>query len=382
MHKHFSTESTQTDHQVVEWLEHTLGKALALQASDLHLEPQEGQLRVRCRVDGLLQDLPSPPSLWRERLVSRIKVLSRLDIAEKRAPQDGRMKFKLGAQAVDLRISTLPTLHGEKIVIRILNLQAAHLQLDALGLSAHESERLVQALQRPNGMVLITGPTGSGKTVTLYSCLSRLNTPQVNISTVEDPSEILLPGANQVNVHERAGLSFASALRSLLRQDPDIVMVGEIRDLETADIAIKAAQTGHLVLSTLHTNDAPSTLTRLRHMGVAPFNIASSVCLITAQRLVRRLCPLCKAPAAHAPGFRAVGCAACHNGFKGRVGIHQVMPISEAMQRMILRDADAMQLSEQATREGIGSLRDSGLAHVHAGDTTLEEVLAATHEHP
>jgi type IV pilus assembly protein PilB len=320
-----------------------------------------------------------------------------LDIAEKRVPQDGRIKLAMGpGQVIDFRVSTLPTLFGEKIVIRVLDPAAAQMGMDALGLEIEEKERLLEALRRPTGMVLVTGPTGSGKTVSLYTCLNWLNQPDVNISTAEDPSEINLPGVNQVNVNDKAGLSFAVALRAFLRQDPDIIMVGEIRDLETADIAIKAAQTGHLVLSTLHTNDAPTTLTRLRNMGIAPFNVASSVMLITAQRLVRCLCVHCKVPddltrqtlieAGFATEqldnswqpYRAQGCQACNQGYKGRVGVHQVMPVSEGIQRIILRDGSAMEIAAQAQLEGVNSLRQSGLRKVKLGQTSLQEILSCT----
>jgi type IV pilus assembly protein PilB len=323
-------------------------------------------------------------------------VISRLDIAEKRVPQDGRMKLKFGNKAIDFRVSTLPTLYGEKVVIRILDPSSAKVGIESLGYERIEKERLLKAIERPYGMILVTGPTGSGKTVSLYTCLNMLNQPGVNISTVEDPAEINLPGVNQVNVNEKAGLDFAVALKSFLRQDPDIIMVGEIRDLETADIAMKAAQTGHLVLSTLHTNDAPSTLTRLMNMGVAPFNIAASVLLITAQRLARRLCENCKTPADYPrealqrAGFqdsdldgswrpyRAVGCSACTNGYKGRVGLYQVMPITETIQRIILSEGSALDIAAQAQRDGVRDLRQSGLVKVRSGVTTLEEVIAVT----
>jgi type IV pilus assembly protein PilB len=373
--------------------------AFNMRASDLHFEPYEHQYRVRFRIDGELREISSPPIAIKDKLASRIKVISRLDISEKRVPQDGRMKLKVGPdRVIDFRVSTLPTLFGEKIVIRILDPSSAKLGIDALGYEAVEKERLLAAIGRPYGMVLVTGPTGSGKTVSLYTCLNLLNKPGVNIATAEDPSEINLPGVNQVNVNEKAGLTFAVALKSFLRQDPDIIMVGEIRDLETADISIKAAQTGHLVLSTLHTNDAPTTLTRMRNMGIAPFNIASSVILITAQRLARRLCPVCKTPAdipyealvdagfaeeevdGSWVAYRPVGCSACNNGYKGRLGIYQVMPITEEIQRIILRDGSALEIAEQAKREGVRSLRDAGLHKVKLGLTSLEEVLAVTNE--
>ncbi|MEI6723547.1 MAG: type IV-A pilus assembly ATPase PilB, partial [Betaproteobacteria bacterium] len=384
------------DAPVVRFLQKMLIDAINMRASDLHFEPYEYSYRVRFRVDGELREITQPPIAIKEKLASRIKVISRLDISEKRVPQDGRMRMKFGAKAIDFRVSTLPTLFGEKIVIRILDPSSAKVGIEALGYERAEKERLMAAITRPYGMVLVTGPTGSGKTVSLYSCLNILNQPGVNISTVEDPAEINLPGVNQVNVNERAGMTFSVALKSFLRQDPDIIMVGEIRDLETADIAIKAAQTGHMVMSTLHTNDAPTTLTRLLNMGVAPFNIASSVILITAQRLARRLCENCKTPADYpreamlragfAPEdldgawkpFRAVGCAACNNGFKGRVGLYQVMPITAALQRIILTEGTAMDIADQARTDGVRDLRQSGLVKVRAGVTSLEEVIAVT----
>ncbi|WP_343636429.1 type IV-A pilus assembly ATPase PilB [Roseateles sp.] len=386
------------DAPVVRFLQKMLVDAINMRASDLHFEPFEYHYRVRFRVDGELREITQPPIAIKDKLASRIKVISRLDISEKRIPQDGRMKLKFGSKAIDFRVSTLPTLFGEKIVIRILDPSSAKLGIEALGYEKIEKERLLQCIHRPYGMILVTGPTGSGKTVSLYTCLNILNQPGTNISTVEDPAEINLPGINQVNVNDKAGLTFSAALKAFLRQDPDIIMVGEIRDLETADIAIKAAQTGHMVMSTLHTNDAPTTLTRLLNMGVAPFNIASSVLLITAQRLARRLCENCKAPADYPrdallrAGFaesdldgswkpyRAVGCSSCNNGYRGRVGLYQVMPISEAIQRIILSEGTAMDIAEQARADGVRDLRQSGLVKVRAGVTTLEEVLAATNE--
>jgi type IV pilus assembly protein PilB len=385
------------DAPVVKFLHKMLLDAFSMRASDLHFEPYEANYRVRFRIDGELREIASPPVAIKDKLASRIKVISRMDISEKRVPQDGKMKLKIGPdRVIDFRVSTLPTLFGEKIVIRILDPSSARLGIDALGYEAEEKARLMDAVSRPYGMVLVTGPTGSGKTVSLYTCLNLLNKPGVNISTAEDPSEINMPGVNQVKVNEKAGLTFAAALKSFLRQDPDVIMVGEIRDLETADIAIKAAQTGHLVLSTLHTNDAPTTLTRMRNMGIAPFNIASSVILITAQRLARRLCPNCKQPAdiPHETlldaGFaeedvdgtwtpyRPVGCGACNNGYKGRVGIYQVMPITEDIQRIILADGSALEIAKQAEAEGVKSLRQSGLHKVRLGVTSLEEVLGCT----
>ncbi len=386
------------DAPVVRFLQKMLIDAINARASDLHFEPYEYHYRVRFRVDGELREITQPPIIIKEKLASRIKVISRLDIAEKRVPQDGRMKLKFGNKSIDFRVSTLPTLFGEKIVIRILDSSSAKLGIEALGYEKIEKDRLMECIKRPYGMILVTGPTGSGKTVSLYTCLNILNQPGVNIATVEDPAEINLPGINQVNVNDKAGLTFAAALKSFLRQDPDIIMVGEIRDLETADIAIKAAQTGHLVMSTLHTNDAPKTLTRLLNMGVAPFNIASSVLLITAQRLGRRLCESCKTPADYPreamlrAGFletdldgswkpyRAVGCTACNNGYKGRVGFYQVMPITEDIQRIILAEGSAIDIAEEAKKNGIRDLRQSGLVKVRAGVTTLEEVISATNE--
>ncbi len=386
------------DAPVVRFLQKMLIDAINARASDLHFEPYEYNYRVRFRIDGELREITQPPIAIKDKLASRIKVISRLDIAEKRVPQDGRMKLKFGNRAIDFRVSTLPTLFGEKIVIRILDPSSAKLGIEALGYEKIEKDRLMNAIQRPYGMILVTGPTGSGKTVSLYTCLNILNQPGVNISTVEDPAEINLPGINQVNVNDKAGLNFSTALKAFLRQDPDVIMVGEIRDLETADIAIKAAQTGHLVMSTLHTNDAPTTLTRMLNMGVAPFNIAASVLLITAQRLARRLCENCKQPADYPresmlragykaedldgsrKPYRAVGCSTCNNGYKGRVGIYQVMPISEAIQRIILSEGTAMDIAAQASKDGVRDLRVSGLVKVRAGVTTLEEVIAVTNE--
>jgi type IV pilus assembly protein PilB len=387
------------DAPIVRYLNKVLLDAINLGASDIHFEPYEKQYRIRLRVDGVLRDHLSPPLSIRDKLVSRIKVLAKLDISEKRVPQDGRMRLVLSAtRTIDFRVSTLPTLFGEKTVMRILDATQAQMGIDALGYDPDQKAILIDAITRPYGMVLVTGPTGSGKTVSLYSCLNLLNKPGINISTAEDPAEINLPGVNQVNVNERAGLTFPVALKAFLRQDPDIIMVGEIRDLETADIAIKAAQTGHMVFSTLHTNDAPSTLTRLMNMGVAPFNIASSVILITAQRLARRLCS-CKQPldigrdTLKAAGFRdndldgdwkpygPIGCERClGSGYKGRVGIYQLMPITPAIEALILAHGNAMQIAAQAELDGVNSLRRSGLMKVKQGLTSLEEVLGCTNE--
>jgi type IV pilus assembly protein PilB len=387
------------DAPIVKFLNKILTDAINLGASDIHFEPFEKFYRIRLRVDGMLREHAQPPVTIRDKLVSRIKVLSKLDISEKRVPQDGRMRLVLSAtKTIDFRVSTCPTLFGEKTVMRILDATQAQMGIDALGYDPDQKELLLDAIQRPYGMVLVTGPTGSGKTVSLYTCLNVINKPGINISTAEDPAEINLPGVNQVNINDRSGLTFPVALKSFLRQDPDIIMVGEIRDLETADIAIKAAQTGHMVFSTLHTNDAPSTLTRLMNMGVAPFNIASSVIMITAQRLARRLCT-CKQPVETsreillAAGFKEeelddtwkpygpVGCDRClGGGYKGRVGIYQIMPITPAIEKIILAHGNSMQIAEQSELEGVKSLRRSGLMKVMQGLTSLEEVLGCTNE--
>ena len=372
--------SSASDSPIAELLQRLLEEALAQGASDIHFEPQEKGLRVRYRIDGHLYVAATPALAVRDRLLSRLKVLARLDIAEKRTPQDGRMGLAWQGRWVHLRVSSLPTLHGEKLVVRVLESHTGHLDLAALGYSPAALARLQQALRRPDGLILITGPTGSGKTRSLYSCLDQLNNSRVNIATVEDPAEIQLAGANQVSVNERAGLTFASTLRALLRQDPDILMVGEIRDLETARIALQAAQTGHLVLSTLHTQNAPNTLMRLQDMGVEPFHLAASVLLITAQRLVRRLCPHCKTQHPPNPTWHAVGCARCREGYAGRVGLFQVMPISDTMKNMMLQHTHAAALAEQAKREGIATLREDGLDKVREGLTTLAEVEQATHD--
>ncbi len=387
------------DAPVVKFIQKVLIDAINEGASDIHFEPYEKYYRIRVRTDGVLREIAQPPLVLKEKIAARIKVISRLDISEKRVPQDGRMKLVLSKnKAIDFRVSTLPTLHGEKIVMRILDPSSAMLGVDALGYEPEQKTALLEAVSRPYGMILVTGPTGSGKTVSLYTCLNMLNKPGVNISTAEDPAEINLPGINQVNVNEKAGLTFSSALRAFLRQDPDVIMVGEIRDLETAEISVKAAQTGHLVLSTVHTNDAPSTLERLKNMGVAPFNIASSVIMITAQRLARRLCSCKKAvdipvEALLEAGFSAedldgswrpqgpVGCERCKgSGYKGRVGIYQVMPVSEEIAHIIMTGGNSMDIAAQAQREGVRDLRQSGLLKVRQGVTSLEEVLATTNE--
>ncbi len=388
------------DAPVVRYIQKILLDAINSGASDVHFEPYEKVYRIRYRMDGELYEVASPPLAIKEKIASRIKVISRLDISEKRVPQDGRMKLVLSKnRAIDFRVSTLPTLFGEKLVLRILDPSSATLGVEALGYEPEQREALLRAVNRPYGMVLVTGPTGSGKTVSLYTCLNILNQPGINISTAEDPAEINLPGINQVNVNDKAGLTFAAALKAFLRQDPDVIMVGEIRDLETGEIAVKAAQTGHMVLSTLHTNDAPTTLTRLMNMGIAPFNIASSVILITAQRLARRLCPNCKRPAdipreaMLRAGFSEpdldgswtpymhVGCDNCKNtGYRGRVGIYQVMPITEELNRIIMTNGNAIDIAEQARREGVRDLRQSGLLKVKQGLTSLEEVEAVTNE--
>ena len=386
------------DAPVVRFVNKVLLDAINTGASDVHFEPYEKHYRVRYRRDGVLQEIATPPVGLNKRIAARLKVLSRLDISERRVPQDGRMKMKLSKnRAIDFRVNTCPTLFGEKIVLRILDPTSAQMGIDALGYEENQKQLYLDALAQPQGMILVTGPTGSGKTVSLYTGLNILNTEDRNISTAEDPAEINMPGVNQVNVDPKVGLTFASALKAFLRQDPDVIMVGEIRDLETAEIAIKAAQTGHLVLSTLHTNDAPQTLSRMMNMGVAPFNIASSVSLIIAQRLARRLCSNCKKPveipkeALLEEGFQEnelkglkifgpVGCDQCNDGYKGRVGIYQVMPVSEAMQRIIMENGNAMQLADQAEKEGINDLRRSGLLKVKQGMTSLEEVNRVTKE--
>jgi type IV pilus assembly protein PilB len=385
------------DAPIVRYVNKVLVDAISGGASDIHFEPYEKSFRVRFRQDGILREVAYPPVNIASRLVARLKVMSRMNIAERRVPQDGRIKLKLSrSRDIDFRVNTLPTLYGEKVVLRILDSSAAQVGIESLGFEAEQREAFMRAISKPYGMILVTGPTGSGKTVSLYSALNILNKPGVNISTVEDPVEIQVTGINQVNMNPKTGLTFASALRAFLRQDPDIIMVGEIRDLETAEIAVKAAQTGHLVLSTLHTNDAPQTLTRLANMGVAPFNIASSVLLIMAQRLTRKLCVHCRElddlprEALLEEGFsaeevdqgldiyRAVGCERCTNGYKGRVGIFQVMSVSEATGRLIMEGGNAMQLADQARREGVADLRASGLRKVKAGVTSLEEVNRVT----
>ena len=389
------------DAPVVKYIHKILLDAINMGASDLHFEPYEKFYRIRYRVDGILREIAQPPLAIKEKLASRIKVISNLDISEKRVPQDGRMKLVLSkTRSIDFRVSTLPLINGEKIVMRILDPSSAKLGIDALGYEPDQKEALLRAVTRPYGLVLVTGPTGSGKTVSLYTCLNILNEPGVNISTAEDPAEIPLAGINQVNVNDKQGLTFAAALKSFLRQDPDIIMIGEIRDLETADMAIKAASTGHMVLSTLHTNDAPSTLTRLVNMGVAPFNIASAVSLITAQRLARKLCPHCKRPAdipretllnlgyteAELDGSwqpysaNPEGCDHCNQGYKGRVGIYQVMPVSDEMSRIIMKNGTSHDIADQAQKEGIRDLRQSGLLKIKQGLTSLEEIEAVTNE--
>jgi type IV pilus assembly protein PilB len=386
------------DAPVVKFIQKVLLDAINMGVSDIHFEPYEKFYRIRYRLDGILMEVNQPPLVIKEKIASRIKVISKLDIAEKRVPQDGRLKLVISkTRAIDFRVSTLPTLFGEKIVMRILDPSSAKLGIDALGYDADQKQLILDAIHRPYGMILVTGPTGSGKTVSLYTCLNILNEPGINISTAEDPAEINLPGVNQVNVNEKAGLTFAAALRSFLRQDPDIIMVGEIRDLETADISIKAASTGHMVLSTLHTNDAPKTITRLLNMGVAPFNVASSVILITAQRLARRLCVACKRPAdiprnallqagfmesdfeEEWRAYEPVGCEVCKNtGYKGRVGIYEVMPITEEIAKIIMRNGTSIDIAEQAKREGVRMLRRSGLLKIKQGLTSLQEVEAVT----
>ena len=394
------SEADVNDAPIVKFVNKLLMDGINRGASDIHIEPYEKFCRVRYRIDGMLHEVAQPPLALAGRLAARMKILSRLDIAERRVPQDGRIKLRISkTRAIDFRVSTLPTLFGEKVVARILDPSSASLGIEKLGYEPDQQKLFLDAIHRPYGMVLVTGPTGSGKTVSLYTAVNILNTPDRNISTAEDPVEINLAGINQVNIHDKAGLSFASALRAFLRQDPDIILVGEIRDLETAEIAIKAAQTGHMVLSTLHTNDAPTTLSRLMNMGVAPFNIASAVLLIVAQRLARRLCPVCKKQA-NLPkevllkaGFKENelrdlkvyapnpdGCESCSGGYKGRVGIYQVMPISEAIGDIIMRGGTALDIERQAKKDGIPDLRESALKKVRDGVTSMEELERVTNQ--
>ena len=387
------------DAPIVRFVNKLLLDAIRRGASDIHFEPYEKMYRIRLRMDGILKEVAQPPVQLAMKLSARLKVMSRLDIAERRVPQDGRIKMKLSkTRAIDFRVSTCPTLFGEKIVCRILDPSQAMLGIDSLGYEPFQREIYLKNLAKPQGMILVTGPTGSGKTVSLYTGLNILNREDTNISTAEDPAEINLPGVNQVNVNNKVGLTFAAALRAFLRQDPDVVMVGEIRDLETAEIAIKAAQTGHLVMSTLHTNDAPQTLTRLVDMGVKPYAIATSVSLIIAQRLARRLCSQCKAivdvpaEALLKEGFQeadvragikiygAKGCSACTDGYKGRVGIYQVMPVTEALGRIIMEGGNAIDIADQAAKEGVWDLRRAGLEKVKQGMTSIEEVNSVTIE--
>lgn len=386
------------DAPIVRFVNKILLDAIKMGASDIHLEPYEKFFRIRYRIDGMLSQISSPPSSIATRLISRIKVMSKMDIAERRVPQDGRIKMVMSkTRTVDFRVNTCPTLFGEKVVLRILDPTNAQLGIEKLGFEPLQQKLFLEAINKPYGLVLVTGPTGSGKTVTLYTGLNILNTAERNISTAEDPVEITVEGINQVNVNPKAGLTFASALRAFLRQDPDIIMVGEIRDFETAEIAVKAAQTGHLVLSTLHTNDAPQTLNRLLQMGIPAFNIVSSVNLIMAQRLARRLCEHCKKPADYPDSFlleegfkkeelrelkifKAVGCDLCSSGFKGRVGIYQVMSLSDKMRSLILEGGNTMQLANQAIEDGINDLRTSGLNKVRQGLISIEELDRVTLE--
>lgn len=387
------------DAPIVRFVNKVLLDAIKKGASDIHFEPYEKSYRIRLRLDGYLKELAAPPVQLAGKLAARLKVMSRLDIAERRVPQDGRIKMRISKnRAIDFRVSTCPTLFGEKVVARILDPSSAMLGIDALGYEPAQKDLYMKALAQPHGMILVTGPTGSGKTVSLYTGLNILNKEDTNISTAEDPAEINLPGVNQVNVNPKVGLTFAGALRAFLRQDPDVIMVGEIRDLETAEIAIKAAQTGHLVLSTLHTNDAPKTLTRLVDMGVKPYAIATSVSLIIAQRLARKLCNNCKEPvemsrdallkegfteeeiAAGIKIYKPVGCGSCTDGYKGRTGLYQVMPVSDEIQRIILQDGNAVDIANQSAAEGIWDLRRSGLSKVKAGITSLDEVNQCTTE--
>ncbi|HEY4447671.1 MAG TPA: type IV-A pilus assembly ATPase PilB, partial [Steroidobacteraceae bacterium] len=387
------------DAPIVRFVNKVMLDAIRRNASDIHFEPYEKIYRVRLRMDGVLKEIAQPPVQLAPKLSARLKVMSRLDIAERRVPQDGRIKMKLSKnRAIDFRVSTCPTLFGEKIVLRILDPAQAMLGIDSLGYEPFQKELYTKYLAKPQGMILVTGPTGSGKTVSLYTGLNILNREDTNISTAEDPAEINLPGVNQVNVNPKVGLTFATAMRAFLRQDPDVIMVGEIRDLETAEIAIKAAQTGHLVLSTLHTNDAPQTLTRMVDMGVKPYAIATSVSLIIAQRLARRLCGNCKTPldipkeallkegftetdvAAGLKLFGPKGCSNCTDGYKGRTGIYQVLPVTDAIARIILGGGSAPEIAAQGAKDGVWDLRRAGLEKVKNGLTSLEEVNSVTVE--
>jgi type IV pilus assembly protein PilB len=387
------------DAPIVRFVNKVMLDAIRKGASDIHFEPYEKVFRVRLRMDGVLREVAQPPVQLAGKISARLKVMSRLDIAERRVPQDGRIKMRLSkTRAIDFRVSTCPTLFGEKIVLRILDPSSAMLGIEALGYEPFQKDIYLRYLAKPQGMILVTGPTGSGKTVSLYTGLNILNKEDTNISTAEDPAEINLPGVNQVNVNNKVGLTFAAALRAFLRQDPDVVMVGEVRDLETAEIAIKAAQTGHLVMSTLHTNDAPQTLTRLIDMGVKPYAIATSVSLIIAQRLARRLCSSCKqlvdvpAEALRKEGFSeadisagikiyvAKGCSNCADGYKGRLGIYQVMPVTETIGRLIMAGGNAIDISDEAAKQGVWDLRRSGLEKVKAGLTSLDEINSITIE--
>ena len=380
------------DAPIVRFVKQILVDAIKKGASDIHVEPYEHFFRIRFRADGILQEIATPPSNMANRMISRIKVMAKMDIAVRRIPQDGRIKIKLSKDKfIDFRVNTCPTLYGEKVVLRILDPSSTTLGIEALGFENNQMKSFMNAINQPYGLILITGPTGSGKTVTLYTALNILNSPQLNISTAEDPVEITLPGINQVTMNTKAGVNFSTTLRAFLRQDPDVIMVGEIRDQETAEIAVKAAQTGHLVFSTLHTNDAPQTLNRLIQMGIPPYNIISSIQLIVAQRLVRKLCNHCKQKEKlpnkilldagfnqesleNITLFTPQGCEHCHNGYLGRIGIYQVMPISEAMQQLILTNCDSSRLETQCQSENILNLRQSALKKVSAGITSLEEI--------
>lgn len=397
------TSALSAPSSVVKALHHWIEQAVTLGASDIHFESGASEFRIRFRIDGHLHIMSQQNTHMRDALLSRLKVLARLDIAEKRLPQDGRIQYPLAQGPVDLRVSSLPTVHGEKLVIRVLDHTRAIPSLSSLGYEADDESTLLHALQQPHGMILMTGPTGSGKTLSLYGCLELLNRPEVNISTIEDPCEMQLHGINQMHLNERAGLTFATALRAMLRQDPDVLMVGEIRDTETAEIAIQAAQTGHLVLSTLHTNNAPATLMRLRHMGVSSFSVAASVLLVVAQRLVRTLCPCCKTPVSSAqqaqflnslsaqdkllipsallqqPALHeATGCARCLQGYKGRIGIYQMMPVDDTLQHLMLEQASLQSLAQHSQQAGQRTLRQAGYIKALQGITSWQEVMAHT----
>jgi type IV pilus assembly protein PilB len=373
------TPPQEADDDISRWLKQLISDSLGEHASDLHFEPQGSRLRVRRRIDGQLEDVEVPAHVHPERMTSRLKLMARLDIGERRKPQDGRWSIDWQGERVHFRVSTMPTVRGEKLVLRIVRLHAQLGPLEDLGYSANDLAKLRVALRQPDGLILFTGPTGAGKTLSLYHCLHEINDPRIHIATVEEPVEIVLSGIHQVSVHEAIGLDFATCLRALLRQDPDVLMVGEIRDLATAKVAVQAAQTGHLVLSTLHCNDAAHALLRLQDLGLPGYHVATCLRLVTAQRLVRRLCPVCRSQTSDG-AWQATGCPQCKGGYRGRVGLFEVLPISPAMQSLVLSGADSLTLQRQARAEGVTSMREDGLTRVRQGQTTWLEVEGATHD--